>query len=146
MSTKRHAEYKWDAKSIRALRQYMSLSQQQMSERLGIRQQTVSEWETGMYEPRGGMCTLLTMVAERAGFKPTYLSESEAPNWHAHPLYQLNLKPRALKALRQAGIETVSQALEQLAKGEDTLLDIPDFGQRSLEKLKQALRKHGLIY
>ncbi|NIO72497.1 MAG: hypothetical protein GTN71_26605, partial [Anaerolineae bacterium] len=38
------------------------------SEELGTRQQTISEWETGMYKPRGATRTLLNIVAERAGF------------------------------------------------------------------------------
>jgi DNA-binding transcriptional regulator YiaG len=46
----------------------MGMTQQQMADELGTRQQTISEWETGMYRPRGGMNRLLTLVAERAGF------------------------------------------------------------------------------
>jgi DNA-binding transcriptional regulator YiaG len=66
---KRKVEYQWDNESIRALRKHMGLTQQRMSEELGTRQQTVSEWETGMYCPRGGMNRLLTLVAERAAFE-----------------------------------------------------------------------------
>jgi transcriptional regulator with XRE-family HTH domain len=51
------------------------MTQQEMSEELGTRQQTISEWETGMYQPRGGMNRLLTLVAERVGFE--YQAESE---------------------------------------------------------------------
>jgi len=40
-----------------------------MARRLGIRQQTVSEWETGQYEPRGTSVTLLGLVAERSSFE-----------------------------------------------------------------------------
>lgn len=58
----------WDGGHIRALRQHLGLTQQQMADTLGTRQQTISEWETGMYLPRGTSSTLLTMVAERAGF------------------------------------------------------------------------------
>lgn len=47
----------------------MGLTQQQLSEELGTRQQTISEWETGMYRPRGASRTLLNMIAERAGFE-----------------------------------------------------------------------------
>ena len=65
---RRKVKYQWDAESIRALRKHMGLTQQQMSEELGTRQQTISEWETGMYRPRGGINRLLTLVAERAGF------------------------------------------------------------------------------
>ncbi len=66
---KRKVKYQWDGESIRALRKYLGLTQQEMSEELGTRQQTISEWETGMYRPRGGMNRLLTLVAERVGFE-----------------------------------------------------------------------------
>jgi DNA-binding transcriptional regulator YiaG len=68
MTTKHKVKYEWDAKRIKALREHMGMTQQQLSEELGTRQQTVSEWETGRYCPRGGMSRLLTLVAERAGF------------------------------------------------------------------------------
>jgi DNA-binding transcriptional regulator YiaG len=59
----------WDGESIQALRKHLGLTQQEMSAQLGIRQQTVSEWETGLYKPRGASATLLSMVAEKARFK-----------------------------------------------------------------------------
>lgn len=59
----------WDGRRIRALREHMGLTQQEMADQLGTRQQTISEWETGMYQPRGASSTLLTLVAERAGFE-----------------------------------------------------------------------------
>jgi len=40
-----------------------------MSRRLGTRQQTISEWETGMYQPRGASAKLLSIIAEQARFK-----------------------------------------------------------------------------
>jgi DNA-binding transcriptional regulator YiaG len=58
----------WDRGRVRALREHMGLTQQEMADQLGTRQQTISEWETGMYQPRGASSTLLAMVAERAGF------------------------------------------------------------------------------
>jgi len=75
MSAKRKVDYQWDAESIRALRRYLGMTQQEFSEELGTRQQTISEWETGKYAPRGGMRRLLTLVAERAGF--VYQTEKE---------------------------------------------------------------------
>lgn len=54
---------------MRALRLHMKLSQDEMAAQLGTRQQTVSEWETGRYRPRGASATLLSMVAERAEFE-----------------------------------------------------------------------------
>jgi DNA-binding transcriptional regulator YiaG len=59
----------WDSGRVRALREHMGLTQQEMADHLGTRQQTISEWEIGMYQPRGASSTLLTMVAERAKFE-----------------------------------------------------------------------------
>ncbi len=63
----------WDAERIRALRRRLGLSQREMAEELGTRQQTISEWETGQYEPRGTSARLLQIIAERARFG--YLEE-----------------------------------------------------------------------
>ena len=59
----------WDSQRIRALRQHLGLTQRGLADRLGTRQQTISEWEIGLYTPRGASATLLSMVAERADFK-----------------------------------------------------------------------------
>jgi DNA-binding transcriptional regulator YiaG len=59
---------KWDARSVKGLRRHLDLTQAQLAEELGVRQQTVSEWETGQYTPRGASEKLLTLVAERGGF------------------------------------------------------------------------------
>ena len=53
---------------MRGLRRHMELTQEQLADELGVRQQTVSEWETGVYRPRGASERLLTLVADRAGF------------------------------------------------------------------------------
>ena len=58
----------WDAHSVKSLRVHLSLTQTALADELGVRQQTVSEWETGAYTPRGASERLLTIVAERAGF------------------------------------------------------------------------------
>ena len=68
---KRRAQ--WDAGKVKALRQHLGLTQDELAQRMGTRQQTISEWETGMYAPRGVSERMLGMVAESAGF------EYEAP-------------------------------------------------------------------
>jgi DNA-binding transcriptional regulator YiaG len=60
--------HKWDRSRIKALRGYLDMTQVELADEMGIRQQTVSEWETGIYIPRGASIKLLTMIAERAGF------------------------------------------------------------------------------
>ena len=58
----------WDAARVRALRRHLGLTQQELAGELGMRQQTVSEWETNSYRPRGASLRLLSLIAERAGF------------------------------------------------------------------------------
>ncbi len=65
----------WDATRILALRKHLDMTQAEMADRLGTRQQTISEWEKGMYQPRGTSVTLLSMVAERARF--SYKADAE---------------------------------------------------------------------
>jgi DNA-binding transcriptional regulator YiaG len=58
----------WDAERVRGLRRALALSQHAFARELGVRQQTVSDWETGLYRPRGASARVLSLVAERAGF------------------------------------------------------------------------------
>ena len=59
----------WDSQRIQNLRRHLGLTQRELAEKLGTRQQTISEWEIGMYKPRGASATLLSIIAERAKFK-----------------------------------------------------------------------------
>lgn len=56
----------WDAQAVQGLRYDLGMSQQEFARKLGIRQQTVSEWETGLHMPRGTSRRVLSMVAEEA--------------------------------------------------------------------------------
>ena len=67
----------WDADAVRALRAHLGATQGELAGELGVRQQTVSEWETGSYRPRGASVRLLSMVAEQAEF--AYRAESSVP-------------------------------------------------------------------
>jgi DNA-binding transcriptional regulator YiaG len=65
----KRAVVKWDARSVRGLRLHLEMTQSQLAGEIGVRQQTISEWETGQYTPRGASEKLLNMVAERGGFE-----------------------------------------------------------------------------
>jgi DNA-binding transcriptional regulator YiaG len=60
--------YRWGSESLKALREHLGASQADLAKLLGVRQQTVSEWETGMYAPTRARSNHLTLVAERADF------------------------------------------------------------------------------
>ena len=59
---------RWDGALIRSLRQHLGVDQTGLAEVLGVRQQTVSEWETGTYLPSRSRSKHLNLVAEQAGF------------------------------------------------------------------------------
>lgn len=54
----------WSSESIARLRARLGLTQAEMARALGVRQQTISEWETGRYEPRGASVRMLQFLAE----------------------------------------------------------------------------------
>lgn len=58
----------WNEGAVRALREHLRMSQRQFADEVNARQQTVSEWETGRYRPRGASARLLTLIAEQAGY------------------------------------------------------------------------------
>jgi DNA-binding transcriptional regulator YiaG len=68
MEQGKRGKRQWSKEEVRALRQHLNLTQAKLAEELGTRQQTISEWENGMYRPRGASATLLSIVAERSGF------------------------------------------------------------------------------
>lgn len=59
----------WNAELIKALRRHMDLTQAEFAQRLGVYQQTVSQWENRAYEPTLATSKYLTLIAEQAGFK-----------------------------------------------------------------------------
>jgi DNA-binding transcriptional regulator YiaG len=54
----------WDDKKVAGLRYRLGMSQAEFSRRLGVRQQTVSDWETGQHTPKGASARMLSLLAE----------------------------------------------------------------------------------
>jgi DNA-binding transcriptional regulator YiaG len=75
MEREKRKKRQWSKEEIKGLRQHLNLTQVKLAEELGTRQQTISEWEKGMYRPRGASATLLSIIAERSGF--TYRAEEK---------------------------------------------------------------------
>ena len=58
----------WGAEGVRGLRAHLGVSQAELADRVGTRQQTISEWETGTRAPRRMSRRLLHLVAEASGY------------------------------------------------------------------------------
>ena len=69
----------WDREQVRALRNWLRDSQAELAARLGTRQQTVSEWETGSSQPRRMSRRLLQMVAEESGYYSAAQADATDP-------------------------------------------------------------------
>src|SRR3989344_8045936 len=75
-----------DAESIRRARKARGLTQAELAEGLGCRQQTISEWELGMYGPKNAYQKLLTMffgsapvVAENVPSQSVWNNNADVP-------------------------------------------------------------------
>lgn len=66
----------WTGDQIKALRDHAGWSQQELADRLAVRQQTVSDWEIGHHAARRSMSKLLQIIAEEVGF-PYQTGKSE---------------------------------------------------------------------
>ena len=58
----------WSGEQIKALREHAGWSQQEMADKLAVRQQTISDWEVGHHAARRSMSKLLQMIAEEVGY------------------------------------------------------------------------------
>jgi len=55
---------KWNAETIKAARRAANVTQAEFSDELGTRQQTISEWERGLYVPGQAYQKLITIAFE----------------------------------------------------------------------------------
>jgi DNA-directed RNA polymerase subunit alpha len=79
---------------------------------------------------------------------PVEVEEKEdvIPNeWYDTPIEQLDLSVRVFNSLKRTGITRVGEMLEMLDRGEETMLAIRNFGEKSLDELKQQLRSKGFL-
>lgn len=61
------------------------------------------------------------------------------------PIEQLDLSVRVFNSLKRTGITKVGEMLDMLERGEETMLAIRNFGEKSLDELKQQLRAKGFL-
>ncbi len=61
------------------------------------------------------------------------------------PIEELELTVRAYNCLKRAGITQVGEILEKLQRGEEEILAIRNFGQKSLDELMEKLREKGFL-
>lgn len=83
---------------------------------------------------------LLAIPLEKA--EPTTSINSEAAEM---PIENLDLTVRVFNSLKRTGITTVGDVLELLDKGEEAILSIRNFGEKSLVELKEKMIEKGFL-
>ncbi|MFN2137503.1 MAG: DNA-directed RNA polymerase subunit alpha [Candidatus Promineifilaceae bacterium] len=81
-------------------------------------------------------------------FLPVEEEEVEEPipnEIYDTPIEQLDLSVRVFNSLKRTGITKVGEMLEMLDRGDETMLAIRNFGEKSLEELKDQLRMKGFL-
>ena len=118
--------FEWDARMIRALRFYLGWSQSALARDLGIRQQTVSEWETGMYKPRGASVTILSLLARTAGFDASMAGQiAKGPDGVDRPSAQRSALPRT-GLLAAVPLQAAPGTLQRVPSGPANRADLSD--------------------
>ena len=61
------------------------------------------------------------------------------------PIENLDLSVRVFNSLKRTGITTVGEVIELLEKGEEAVMSIRNFGEKSLDELRQKMREKGYL-
>jgi DNA-directed RNA polymerase subunit alpha len=61
------------------------------------------------------------------------------------PVEALDLSVRVFNSLKRTGITTVGDVLDLLEKGDQAVMSIRNFGEKSLDELRQKMREKGFL-
>ena len=61
------------------------------------------------------------------------------------PIENLDLSVRVFNSLKRTGITTVGEVIELLEKGEEAVMSIRNFGEKSLDELRQKMHEKGYL-
>ncbi len=119
---------------------------------------TLEIWTDGSISPVDALREAARILMEHfrliAGMEPEWPSEEEEEEEvtagiparvYDTPLEELDLSVRSYNCLKRAGISKVGEVLERLQISEDELLNIRNFGRKSLEELKDKLAQKGFL-
>jgi DNA-directed RNA polymerase subunit alpha len=114
-------------------------------------------WTDGSVKPEEALAQSAQILTQQlrplAGvseetFMPVEEEDEEEPipnEVYDTPIEQLDLSVRVFNSLKRTGITKVGEMLEMLDRGDETMLAIRNFGEKSLEELKSQLRVKGFL-
>jgi DNA-directed RNA polymerase subunit alpha len=115
-------------------------------------------WTDGTMAPEDAMSTAAAILIEHlqhiAGVTEITLSPIEeeeeidgrlTSEIYETPIENLDLSVRVFNSLKRAGIITVGEVLELLEKGEDAIMSIRNFGEKSMDELVEKMSEKGYL-
>lgn len=115
-------------------------------------------WTDGTFTPENALSTAAKTLIEHlrhiAGVSEETLAavieeeddESRVTSEVAEtPVEALDLSVRVFNSLKRTGITTVGDVLDLLEKGEQAIMSIRNFGEKSLDELRQKMREKGYM-
>jgi DNA-directed RNA polymerase subunit alpha len=81
---------------------------------------------------------LLTVEKENTG---SHLTSEAAET----PIENLDLSVRVFNSLKRTGVKTVGDVLELLEKGDEAVMSIRNFGEKSLDELRDKMMEKGFM-
>jgi DNA-directed RNA polymerase subunit alpha len=114
---------------------------------------TMEIWTDGTVSPEDALTDAAQILADRfryiatfGGVVPVEVEEDEdgipTPVYET-PIEELDLSVRAYNCLKRAGLTRVGEILDRMAQGDEEMLVIRNFGQKSLDELREALQTKG---
>lgn len=115
-------------------------------------------WTDGTVAPEDAMSTSAGILMEHlrhiAGVTEISLAPMEeeevvdgrlTSEIYETPIENLDLSVRVFNSLKRAGIITVGEVLELLEKGEDAIMSIRNFGEKSMDELVEKMAEKGYL-
>lgn len=114
-------------------------------------------WTDGTISPENALAYAGKILIDQfrliAGVKEEMFEEEEvleAPKQEKienadMPIENLDLSVRVFNSLKRTGVTTVGDVLELLEKGEEAVMSIRNFGEKSLDELKEKMREKNFL-
>lgn len=114
-------------------------------------------WSDGTVKPEDALSKAATILMahlrDLAGVTEESLLEAatreEEPQMASEvyeiPIENLDLSVRVFNSLKRTGITSVGEVLDMIEKGPDAMLSIRNFGEKSLDELKERLAEKGYL-
>jgi DNA-directed RNA polymerase subunit alpha len=119
---------------------------------------TLEIWTDGSVSPEKSLSTAAKLIIEHLRFIAGVSEETLAISIEKEvsgsrltsevaetPVEALDLSVRVFNSLKRTGITTVGDVLELLDKGDQAVMSIRNFGDKSLDELRQKMREKGYL-